>query len=163
MSRYALPRPAPLDLNGKRFAAIVSLWHQPITDKLLEGALETLADHGVASGQLEVFQVPGAWELPLATQAALRSGRFHGVVSLGCVIRGETTHDQYINRFVSESLGRMSLEHNIPVGFGLLTCETREQAVERSGGSVGNKGVEATLAMLEMIRLLDSFCPASRT
>lgn len=163
MSRYALPPPAPLDLNGKRFAVIVSLWHQPITDKLLEGALEALADHGVASSQIEVFQVPGAWELPLASQAALRSGRFHGIVSLGCVIRGETSHDRYINHFVSESLGRLSLEHHLPVGFGLLTCETREQAVERSGGTVGNKGVEATLAMLEMVRLLDSICQTSRT
>ena len=79
------------------------------------------------------------------------------------MIRGETSHDRYINHFVSEALGRLSLEHHLPLGFGLLTCETREQAVERSGGTVGNKGVEATLAMLEMVRLLDSICQTSRS
>ncbi len=118
-----------------------------------------MAGHDVAADHIDVIRVPGAWELALATQAALGHARYDGIVTLGAVIRGETTHDQYINRFVSQSLGQLSLESGVPIGFGLLTCNSLQQAQARSGGAVGNKGQEAAQAMLEMVCLLDSLEP----
>ena len=161
MADYSKQTLAPLDLSGKRFAVVVSTYNDSVTDKLLQGALTTFSEHGGTTGQIDVFHVPGAWELALGTKAAVETGRYHGVVSLGCVIRGETTHDQYINTFVSQALGQLSLQNNLPIAFGLLTCNTLEQAQERSGGRIGNKGHEATSAMLEMIRLLESIKSAT--
>jgi 6,7-dimethyl-8-ribityllumazine synthase len=155
LATYSNPSPSPaLNLSGKRFAVVVSTYHRAITEKLLAGALETLTQSGARGDQIDVLHVPGAWELALGTQAAVNTGRYSGVISLGCVIRGETTHDQYINEFVSQSLGRISLNHNLPIAFGLLTCNTLEQAEARSGGEAGNKGVEAASAMLEMVRFM---------
>lgn len=156
MADYSKQTCVPLDLSGKRFAVVVSTYNDSITDNLLLGALATLSDRGATTAQIDVFHVPGAWELALGTKVVVETGRYHGVVSLGCVIRGETTHDQYINTFVSQALGQLSLQNNLPIAFGLLTCNTLEQAQARSGGGVGNKGNEATTAMLDMIRLIDT-------
>ena len=143
----------PNGLPG-RLAVIVSRYNATVTDRLLAGALATLQSCGVAEDSIDVVRVPGAWELSLAAAAMARRGDCAAIVCLGAVIKGETTHDEHINRQVSESLGRLGLEHQLPIGFGLLTCQNLEQALNRAGGAVGNKGEEATLAALEMAGLL---------
>lgn len=147
------PDTQSVDYSGKRFAIVVSTYNEMITGKLVEGALETLRDHQVADERIDVLWVPGAWELALGAKQAVAVDRYTGIVCLGAVIRGETTHDQHINRFVSMALGELSLDSGIPIAFGLLTCNTFEQAHARAGGKVGNKGHEATTAMLEMVHL----------
>lgn len=138
----------------ERFAIVVSRYNESITGKLLAGAVDTLTAGGVAADDIDVAWVPGAWEIPLAAQRLAVSRRYAAVLCLGAVIRGETTHDEHINRQVSLSLGQIALETNLPVLFGVLTCNTLEQAIHRSGGNVGNKGVECAEAALEMVRLL---------
>jgi 6,7-dimethyl-8-ribityllumazine synthase len=137
-----------------RFAIVVSKYNDSITSKLLTGALETLASHGVAEDARDVVWVPGAWEIPLVADRLAKTNRYAAVICLGAVIRGETTHDQHINRHVSISLGKTSLECGLPVLMGVLTCNSLEQAINRSGGAVGNKGVECAEAALEMVSLL---------
>lgn len=135
-------------------AIVVSRYNESITRNLLLGAMETLAKHGVTSEQIDVAWVPGAWELSIVADRLANSGRYAAVICLGAVIRGETTHDQHINRAVSTSLAQSGIAAGVPVVFGLLTCQTLEQAIHRSGGNVGNKGSECALAALEMIDLL---------
>ena len=137
-----------------RFGIVVSRYNESITTKLLAGAVETLRGHGVADDAIDVAWVPGAWEIPLVADRLARSGAYAGVLCLGAVIRGETTHDQHINRQVSISLGQTALATGVPVLFGVLTCNSLEQAIQRSGGRVGNKGVECAQAALEMASLL---------
>jgi 6,7-dimethyl-8-ribityllumazine synthase len=137
-----------------RFAIVVSRYNQHITGKLLAGAVETLEAAEVSSASIDVAWVPGAWEIPLVAQEWARSGRYAAVLCLGAVIKGETTHDEHINRQVSQSLGQIALETGVPVAFGVLTCNSVEQAIHRAGGNVGNKGVECAEAALEMVRLL---------
>lgn len=139
-----------------RFAIVVARYNESITGKLLAGAVETLAGNGVADQSIDVAHVPGAWEIPLVAQRMAATGNYAAVLCLGAVIRGETTHDQHINRQVSSSLGQISLETGVPVLFGVLTCNSLEQAIHRSGGNVGNKGVECAEAALEMAGLLRS-------
>jgi 6,7-dimethyl-8-ribityllumazine synthase len=135
-------------------AIVVSRYNESITKNLLSGALQTLAEHGVAEDRVDVTWVPGAWELSLVADRLAKSGRYVAVICLGAVIRGETTHDQHINRAVSTCLAESGVAAGIPILFGLLTCETLEQAIHRSGGNVGNKGGECALAALEMVDLL---------
>lgn len=137
-----------------RFAIAVSRYNEHITGKLLAGAVETLQAAGVADEAIDVAWVPGAWELPLVAQRFAGSGKYAAVLCLGAVIKGETTHDEHINRQVSLSLGQISLATGVPVLFGVLTCNTVEQAIHRSGGNVGNKGRDCAEAALEMVRLL---------
>jgi 6,7-dimethyl-8-ribityllumazine synthase len=136
-----------------RFAVVVARYNQTITSKLLAGAVETLISHGVADDAIDVAWVPGAWEIPAAAHRMAASGRYVAVICLGAVIRGETTHDQYINQQVSASLGQLAIQSGLPILFGVLTCNTLEQAIHRSGGKVGNKGAEAAEAALEMVDL----------
>jgi len=140
-------------VNG-RFAIVVSRYNEHITGKLLSGAVETLRAAGVADAAIDVAWVPGAWEIPLVAQRLAQSDNYAAVLCLGAVIKGETTHDEHINRQVSLSLGQIALQSEVPVLFGVLTCNTVEQAIHRSGGNVGNKGVECAQAALEMVRLL---------
>jgi 6,7-dimethyl-8-ribityllumazine synthase len=121
---------------------------------MLDGALATLREHGVADDEIDVAWVPGAFELPLVADRMAAGGRYLAVLCIGAVIRGETTHDQHINRAVSLAISDIGLEHGIPVLFGVLTCDTLEQAIHRSGDGAGNKGVECALAALEMVNLL---------
>jgi 6,7-dimethyl-8-ribityllumazine synthase len=137
-----------------RFAIVVSRYNEHITGKLLAGAVETLRAGGVADDAIEVAWVPGAWEIPLVAQRMAHSGKYVAVLCLGAVIKGETTHDEHINRQVSLSLGQLALDTGLPVLFGVLTCNTLEQAIHRAGGNVGNKGQECAEAALEMVRLL---------
>jgi 6,7-dimethyl-8-ribityllumazine synthase len=138
-----------------RFAIVVSRYNEHITGKLLAGAASTLRSAGVGDQDIDVAWVPGAWEIPLVAQRFAQSEEYVAVLCLGAVIKGETTHDEHINRQVSLSLGQIALATDVPVLFGVLTCNTLEQAIHRSGGNVGNKGVECAQAALEMVRLLE--------
>jgi 6,7-dimethyl-8-ribityllumazine synthase len=135
-------------------AIVVSRYNEPISRKLLAGALETLVENGVSDTKIDVAWVPGAFEIPLVAHTMAMSRRYAAVICLGAVIRGETTHDRHINRAVSIGLGEAGMHSGVPVLFGVLTCDTLEQAIHRSGGNVGNKGSECALAALEMINLL---------
>ena len=141
----------------KKFAIVVSNYYENITHKLLEGAVKTLASAGVADSNMVTLWTPGSWELPAATLRVLKSGKFDGVVILGCVIKGETTHDQHINTAISNGIAELTLQYDVPIGFGLLTCNTLQQALDRSGGSVGNKGVEAAEAAVHMSQVFAEF------
>jgi len=149
-----------------RFAIVVSRFNPSITGRLLEGAVSTLVAHGVADEDIDVAWVPGAFEIPTVAERLAGGGRYRAVICLGAVIRGETPHDQHINRAVSTSLAQIGMRHGLPVIFGVLTCNSLEQAIARSGGQTGrkgkdrqesgvsNKGIEAAEAALEMVDLL---------
>ena len=149
---------SPLEPSD-RIAIVVARWNQSITSKLLDGAVATLRGSGVPEDAIDVAWVPGSWEIPLVVKRFAMSGQVAAVIALGAVIRGETTHDRHINRQVSLSLGQIALGADLPVMFGILTCETMEQAIHRSGGNVGNKGCECAEAALQMIGLLKNIPP----
>jgi 6,7-dimethyl-8-ribityllumazine synthase len=140
-------------VDGK-YAIVVSRYNDNITSKLLEGAVETLKSHGIPDESIDVAWVPGAWEIPLIAERLAENESYAAVICLGAVIKGETTHDEHINRQVSASLGQLSLDTGLPVVFGILTFNRMEQAFHRAGGNVGNKGVECAEAALRMVSLL---------
>ncbi len=146
-------QPAPLPADA-RFAIVVSQYNRHITGKLLDGAVSTLTAAGVADEAICVAWAPGAFELPILANQLARRGDYVAVICLGAVIRGETTHDQHINRAVSQAFTHIGLETGVPVLFGVLTCQTLEQAIHRSGGNKGNKGVECAEAALQVVGLL---------
>jgi 6,7-dimethyl-8-ribityllumazine synthase len=139
----------------RRVAVIASRFNEEITHKLADGAMETLVTSGVASDNIDLIWVPGAWELPLAARAAASSDRYDAIVVVGAVIRGETGHYDVIANEASRGLAEVGREYEIPIGFGLLTCENDEQAEARCGGAHGNKGSDAAHAALEMADLID--------
>ena len=138
---------------GRRFAIIVSRFNDQVTDRLLAGARDCLTQHGVSESQIDVVSVPGAWELPLAAQAAAQRG-YAAIIALGCVIRGDTPHFDYVAGAAAQGLEKVSLESGLPVAFGVLTTDTTQQALSRAGGRDGNKGWDAALVALEMADLL---------
>lgn len=140
--------------TGLRIAVAVARFNENVTRRLLHGALAALRKCGVAEESVDVAWVPGAFDLPVAAQALARSGRYDAVVCLGCVIRGETTHDRYVALGAATGLVQVSLESSLPVTFGVLTTQTLEQAEARSGGAHGNKGEDVALAAVEMAGLL---------
>ena len=141
---------------GRKFAIIVARFNEQITENLLAGAVKALTSAGVDDGQIDVARVPGAWEIPLVARKLAQRSDYSAVICLGAVIRGQTSHDQHINHFVSTALGNLGLEFGIPITFGILTCENRQQAIDRSGGSVANRGTDAALAAIEMCDLIES-------
>ncbi len=143
-----------LTIRDERFCLIAARFNSTIVDRLVEGARDVLCRHGADENQLQLVRVPGAFELPLAAQRAAASRQYDGIVALGVVIRGATSHYDYVCSEAAGGLQRVSLEQSVPVGFGLLTCESIEQALERSGTKSGNKGADAALAVVEMINLL---------
>jgi 6,7-dimethyl-8-ribityllumazine synthase len=138
----------------RRFAIIVSRFNEEITGGLLAGAREALAEAGVRGDAVAVFEVPGAFEIPLAAKYAAESGQFAAVICLGCLIKGETMHFEYIADAASHGIMRVGLETRVPVAFGVLTTLTDEQAEQRAAPGPENKGREAALAALEMASLL---------
>jgi 6,7-dimethyl-8-ribityllumazine synthase len=138
---------------GRRIAVAASRFNESVTTKLVDGALECLVKHHVALDDVDVVWVPGAWELPAAVERLLASDRYDGIVALGAVIRGETPHFEYVAGEAARGLADLQREFTIPIGFGLLTTDTDEQAAARAGGAHGNKGWDATLAVLEMVDL----------
>lgn len=137
-----------------RVGIVVARWNEAITKKLLDGAVAKLQERGIGDDMIDVAWVPGAMELPLVAKRLAGLRRYQAIICLGAVIRGETSHDQHINRSVSHAITRLSIDANIPVLFGVLTCETMEQAIHRAGGNVGNKGAEAAEAAVQMVGLL---------
>ena len=145
-------------LTGKdrKFAIVVSRFNDFITSKLVDGALDCLLRHEVKDEDITLVKVPGAFEIPLAAQKLAESGNYDGVICLGAVIRGATTHYDYVCNEVSKGIAKVSLDTNIPVGFGIVTTENIEQAVERAGTKSGNKGYDTAMSVLEMADLFDA-------
>jgi 6,7-dimethyl-8-ribityllumazine synthase len=141
--------------QGRRCAVVVSRFNETITQRLLDGALDALVRHGVAFDDVDVFWVPGAWELPAAARRAAGTERYDALVALGAVIRGDTPHFDYVAGEASRGLSSASADFDVPIAFGVLTCDTMAQAEARAGGAHGNKGWDAALAALEMADLLD--------
>jgi 6,7-dimethyl-8-ribityllumazine synthase len=141
--------------HGRRFAVVASRFNHEITERLVDGALDALVRHGAAVADVDVVWVPGAWELPAAVRRLLTSERYDALVAVGAVIRGDTPHFDYVAGESSHGLRSASAEFDVPIGFGLLTCDTVEQARARAGGDHGNKGWDAALAALEMADLFD--------
>jgi len=139
-----------------RFALVVGRWNSFVVDHLLEGAVDALRRHGIANSQMTIVRVPGAFEIPLACKKAAQSGNYDAIVALGAVIRGGTPHFEYVAGECIKGLSQVSMDSGIPVAFGVLTVDSIEQAIERSGSKAGNKGEEAALSALEMISLLDN-------
>ena len=150
----------PTELHGQltaadsSFAIVVSRFNDLITKRLLEGAIETVVRHGGSADRISIAWVPGSFEIPLAASKFAKSGKYAAVICLGAVIQGSTTHHEYINSQVASGIMGITREPGIPVTFGVITCESMDQALDRAGGKVGNKGHEATLAAIEMINLL---------
>ncbi len=142
-----------LDAHGKKFALVVSRFNSFICDRLVEGAVDCLVRHGADAADIDVVRVPGAFELPPAVGKVARSGRYAAVIALGAVIRGATPHFDYVAAEASKGLAQVAMGGNTPIGFGVLTCDTIEQAIERAGTKAGNKGADAALAALEMANL----------
>ena len=137
-----------------KIAILTTRWNSFITDNLLVGATKALTRNGVPDDQIEVVRVPGAFELPVAAQQVLATGDYDAIIALGCVIRGGTPHFEYVSGGCMEGLMAVQLDFSLPVGFGVLTVDTTEQAIERSADDANNKGAEAALTVLEMLNLL---------
>lgn len=140
-----------LDGRDMRIGVVVSRFNGVVTERLLDGVLKALRDHGVVENAIEVVHVPGAFEIPLPVELFASSGRVDAVVCLGAVVRGETPHFEYISATVFDVLGALMVRHQLPIALGVLTTETVEQALERSGGRHGNKGHDAAVTAIEMV------------
>lgn len=143
-----------ISARGLRFGVVASRFNDFIVDRLVTAAVETLLGHGAAPADVLVVRVPGALELPLAAKRIAASGRSDALVALGCVIRGATPHFDHVCREAASGLARVGLDFDVPVGMGLLTCETIEQAIERAGSKAGNKGADAAVTAIRMVSVL---------
>lgn len=141
--------------NGKKVAIVSTRWNHLITDRLVEGAKDAYLRHGGDEEDLSLVLVPGAFELPMAIERLLASGKYDAICALGAVIRGSTPHFDYISAEATKGIASVSLKHGRPVAFGLLTTDTIEQAIERAGTKAGNKGFEAMVTAIEMLQLYD--------
>ncbi len=142
-------------MTSLRIAVITSRFNDDVTTRLQEGALKRLQEKGVAVGAKDIFSVPGAVEIPVVAQALAKKGGYHAILCLGAVIRGETTHYDYVCQQVSDGCQRVALDTGIPVIFGILTTENEEQALDRCGGAHGHKGADCADAAIEMAVLLN--------
>ncbi|MDG0969857.1 MAG: 6,7-dimethyl-8-ribityllumazine synthase [Porticoccaceae bacterium] len=149
------PKEGDFDAGAVRIAVIAARWNSKITDALLDGAIKALARHGIIDKAVDVFRVPGAFELPIASQHAARTERYNGIIALGCVIRGDTPHFDYVCSETTRGLGQVSLKHNMPIAFGLLTTDNLDQALARAGNNAENKGEESALSILEMLTVFN--------
>lgn len=149
------------DASGLRFGVVASRFNEEVTRELLDGAVSALEEHGADGANIDVAWCPGAFEIPLVAQRMAASGDYDAIVTVGAVIRGETTHYELVSEGVANGLMRASLDTGVPILFGVLTVETLEQAFERAGGKMDNKGAEAAVGAIEMVRLLERIGPAS--
>lgn len=143
-----------LVVRDERFCIVAARFNEAIVQRLIAGACDTLRRHGASDAQMHVVRVPGAFELPLGVQRVAKLHQYDGIIALGVVIRGATPHFDYVCSQAAAGLTRVGLDFGLPIGFGLLTCDTIEQAVERSGTKAGNKGIDAALTVVEMVSLL---------
>lgn len=149
-----------LNAAGKRFAIVAARFNQRVVDALVDGAVDCLERHGMARDDLTIVRVPGAWEVPLALDELASRGAVDGLIALAVVIRGETSHFDYICGECSHGVARVSAQYRLPIGFGVLTCESSAQAEARAGGKAGNKGWEAAQAAIEMVQLVSQLRPS---
>ena len=151
----SLPKATEGDLSavGMRFGIVVSRWNSFITERLLQGALDCLRRSGAKSADIQVVRVPGSFEIPSAARMLAESGTVDAIVTLGCLIRGETTHYEHIATEVTRGIGQSAQETGVPHSYGVLTCENLEQAIDRAGLKTGNKGWEAAITAIEMVSL----------
>ncbi len=140
-------------INDK-FAIVVSKFNEFITEKLLDGCLQTLIKNGITKDTIDIVKVPGSFEIPTAAKALLDLNKYNAVICLGCVIRGETSHYDHICTAVSNAIAQLGVSYSTPVIFGIITSENVNQALDRAGGKVGNKGTEAAISAIEMISIL---------
>jgi 6,7-dimethyl-8-ribityllumazine synthase len=143
-----------LDAKGFKFVLIVSRFNSFVTDRLVEGALDALKRHGADDNLIDIYRVPGAFEIPLAAKLIARKADVDGIICLGAVIKGGTPHFHYVASEVTKGIAISSLESEKPIGFGILTTESVEQAVERAGTKGGNKGYDAAMSVIEMVNLM---------
>lgn len=144
-----------LDAHGLKFAIAASRFNDFVVARLVDGAIDYITRHGGSADDITVIRVPGAYELPLVCRKLTESGRYDAVIALGAVIRGSTPHFDYVCAEASKGIAQVSLQSGVPVGFGLLTVDNLEQAIERAGAHVGNKGAEAAAAVLETVRVME--------
>jgi len=137
-----------------RYALVVGRWNSFVVEHLLDGAVDTLRRHGVRDEQMTIIRAPGAFEIPLVCEKAAASGNYDAIIALGAVIRGGTPHFEHVAGECTKGIAQVSLQHGLPVAFGVLTVDSIEQAIERSGTKAGNKGAEAASSALEMVSLL---------
>jgi 6,7-dimethyl-8-ribityllumazine synthase len=142
-----------LNAQGMRFAIVVARWNSFITERLLQGALDALRRSGCASADITVVRVPGSFEIPSQARTLAESGQYDAIITLGCLIRGETTHYEHISTEVTRGIGQSAQETGVPHTYGVLTCENLEQALDRAGLKAGNKGFEAAISAVEMVSL----------
>jgi 6,7-dimethyl-8-ribityllumazine synthase len=142
-----------LSAAGMRFAIVTARWNAVITDRLLQGSLDGLHRSGAGKADIEIVRVPGAWEIPSAARTLAESKRFDAIITLGCLLRGETAHYEAIYTEVARGIGQSQQETGVPHAFGVLTCETLEQALDRAGVKAGNKGFESAIAAIEMVSI----------
>lgn len=141
-------------VRDARFVIVATRFNDLVVGRLVDGAVDTLKRHGADPGEIHLVRVPGAVELPLVARRLARSRRYAGIIALGAVIRGQTPHFDYVCRECAAGLQQVSLEFDVPVGFGVLTCDSIDQALDRAGGKAGNKGADAAIATVEMVDLL---------
>ncbi|MGB9797259.1 MAG: 6,7-dimethyl-8-ribityllumazine synthase, partial [bacterium] len=139
--------------KGLRFAIVVSRFNEVVTKKLLEGALDCLIRHDVQEEDIDAFWTPGSFEIPVTAKKVASSGKYDAIICLGCLIRGDTPHFDFLSAEVTKGVAQVALEFSLPVIFGILTADTLEQAIDRSGAKQGNKGFQAALSALEMANL----------
>ncbi|AMC99824.1 6,7-dimethyl-8-ribityllumazine synthase [Halomonas chromatireducens] len=151
-----------VDVDG-RYVIVVGRFNHHVVDSLVEGAVDILMRHGVDADHIDIVNVPGAWELPLAVKRALQVAKPDAVIALGAVIRGGTPHFEYVAGGCNSALGSLQLEFDTPISNGVLTVNSIEQAIERSGTKAGNKGAEAAMAAMEMVSLLRGFGDAGES
>ncbi|KTG29812.1 6,7-dimethyl-8-ribityllumazine synthase [Idiomarina sp. WRN-38] len=145
-----------INAAGKKFAIIVSRFNHFVVESLLDGAVQTLKHYGeVADEDITVVRVPGAYEIPVTAKRLAQSGKYDAIIAVGAVIRGGTPHFEFVAGECNSGLGRVATEFGLPVAFGVITTDSLEQAIERSGSKAGNKGSEAALSALEMVNVLD--------
>lgn len=140
--------------TGLRFCLISSRFNELISSRLLDGAKDALFRHGVNPQNVDLVWVPGAWEIPLIAKEIALKGIYDGIIAVGAVIRGDTPHFEYVSAEMSKGISQVSLQHRVPIGFGVLTCDNLEQALLRAGSKSGNKGAETAVAVLEMANVL---------
>jgi 6,7-dimethyl-8-ribityllumazine synthase len=142
--------------DGKKFAIVASRWNDIFAERLVGGAVDALVRHGAADDDITVLKCPGSFELPHVAAKAIDTGHYDAIICLGVLIRGSTPHFDYIASEATKGIGNLAMDSGIPVAFGVITCDTLEQAIERSGSKAGNKGAEAAMAAIEMVNLYDA-------
>ncbi len=144
-----------MEASGLKFALVATRFNDFMVDKLIGGAVDYLVRHGAQEENITLVRIPGAFEMPVVCQKLAKSGKYDGIVALGAVIRGATPHFDYVAGEATKGIAHVALQTGVPIGFGLLTTDTMEQAIERSGSKGGNKGVEAASALLETLRVME--------